>query len=320
MIACSHGADSLDSALRALGELEFREGLEVIVIDDGAREGRREAVIDATERGLPVHYLRLPNVNKGASWNVALRESSGEYLAFIDDDCIPPPGWLAAFQDAFDAWVVGIAGGPDRAHANASVLGRCLGYVLTSFAGTLGVRGGSSPLSRYYPRPWNMAARKEALVLAGGFDERSSEAPEVPMIQRLERIGYRAFHQPKAFVRHRLETGLARFLARNFRLGMERARGLSQPGLSRVYGVTLIMLLALLALAVYPGTHALGLRLLRYSAGIYALTMVLSGLHAAILMRTPAAVVLVPFLMITHHAAHIFGYLFGLCLGKRHLR
>jgi GT2 family glycosyltransferase len=36
-----------------------------------------------------------------AAYNLGIRETTGDILAFTDDDCIAPPGWLAAIEDAF---------------------------------------------------------------------------------------------------------------------------------------------------------------------------------------------------------------------------
>ena len=319
IIACSHSEDSLKATMCALRELDYPQILEVIVIDDGTREGREAVARGAAGEGLPVRYLSLSGFSRGAAWNIAVRESSGDYMGFLDDDCLPPPGWMNAFRTAFDEWTVGVVGGPDRAPADASLFQRCLEYVLTSFIGTLGMRTGLSRVARYYPRPWNMAASKESLRCAGGFDEDSPEAPEVSMIRRLERIGYSAAYQPEALVWHRRETSLAGFISRDFRLGMERGRGISQPGIGKVYAAASVLLVALLALAVTPRFHDFSLYLLIPVVSVYALALALSGLHATILTRTPAAAIFVPFLLATHHAAHVAGYTIGRLL-VRHRR
>ena len=309
---CDHAPDLLESALEALGKVSTRDELEVMVIDDGAFDGRGRVAEKAAMQGLPIRYFHLPGIRKVDAWNHALRESTHDRLAFLDDDCVPPPGWLRAFEDSFDGRVVGVVGGPDEAPEDASAFEKCLDYVLSSPIGTLGFRRGSNRLGRYYPRPWNMAASRELLVLAGGFDEESPEAPEVPMIHRLEGMGYRVAYQPKAMVRHRKETSLSRFAGRDFRLGMDRGRCTQQPGVARVYSMVLALLAALLSLSIVWTTRAFAGDTSAVMAAAYALAVSFSGLHAAISMRNPAAMVLVPFLLVVHHIAHIAGY----CLGR----
>jgi glycosyltransferase involved in cell wall biosynthesis len=317
VIACRHTAGSLKAALQALGEQEYPEEIGAIVIDDGSEHGREEIAAAALSMGLPVRYFDAPGVIRAEAWNLGLREATGEYVAFLDDDCIPPPGWLAALSSAFDGWLVGVAGGPDRAPKDANTFERCLDYVLTSFAGTLGLRRGSQRFGRYYPRPWNMAGRKEALKYAGGFDADSPEAPEVPMIHRLEKIGYRAAYQPDAWVWHRRETDLLGFLSRDFRLSRERGRGTDQPGMARIYGAVCIALLLLLGFWALPATQELSEGLLGLLVGGYLVALVLLGVHAAVMRRIPAAVVIVPTLMALHHTAHAAGYMVGRLFRQR---
>jgi len=320
VIACSHGAESLGRTLDAVRNLEYPHGIEAIIIDDSRHEGRKDIVRAAAQRGLAIRYLELPGISKAAAWNAGLRESSGQFVAFLDDDCIPPPQWLNAYESRFAGWVVGVAGGPDRSPRDASVFERCVGYVLTSFVGTLGMRRGAGRMVKYYPRPWNMAARKESLVLAGGFDEDLPEAPETSMIARMEKIGYRASYEPDAWVWHYRETDFLRFLARDFRLGMERGRGSPQPGIGTVYNAATFAVLVLLTLLIAASPHSVGFHLLQVSAGAYALLLAFSALHSVVAARTPAAVFIVPLLLTAHHASHIAGYLVGRFPKRREAR
>lgn len=50
---------------------------------------------------------------RGVSWarNEGFRRSRGDLIAFMDDDCIPAPEWLAGLVGAVDAWKADGAGG-----------------------------------------------------------------------------------------------------------------------------------------------------------------------------------------------------------------
>ncbi len=311
IIACGHSAESLSMTLRALGDMDFHEPFEVIVADDGTQEGREDAVLSAASDGVPVRYMKLPGAERSVMWNAAISRSTGRFLAFLDDDCIPPQGWLMALQSSFSDPAVGAAGGSDRVPPDSSVFDRCLDYVLTSTAGTLGVRNGPNRLSRYCPRPWNMAVRRDALELAGGFDGGIHEAPETELIRRLEKSGFKVLYQPGAMIYHRRETSLPRFIRRDFRLGMERGRGISPQGLSRAYACALLLPAGLLVASERMHTLALGFLL----TAVYAVILTLSGIHAMVRVRTPVAALSVPVMLALHHAAHITGYTFG-CLSR----
>ena len=317
IIACHHSADSLSETLQALAELDDAADHEIIILDDERQGGREGAASEAVNRGLQVRYFELPGISKAAAWNLALRESSRDYLAFLDDDCMPPPGWLTAFKSSFTEWTAGVIGGPDQVPPKATAFEKSLEYVLNSFIGTMGLRSGKSPVSAYYPRTWNMAARKESVRFAGGFNEDAPEAPEVAMIARLEKIGYKARYQPKAWVWHRRETDLFRFVARDFRLGAERGRGTSPPGLGRAYTGVLGLLLVLGLVAIRFGGHGLVESFIISLAGLYALVLVAAGLHAGVQTRSPLAIISVPIMLGLHHAAHISGYALGRLTRKR---
>jgi glycosyltransferase involved in cell wall biosynthesis len=47
-------------------------------------------------------YRRLEPKNASAARNLAIENTSGDVLAFIDDDCTVHPDWLAQVSDAFD--------------------------------------------------------------------------------------------------------------------------------------------------------------------------------------------------------------------------
>ena len=310
-IACSHSADCLSSTLQALAELDYPKGFEVLVIDDGRREGREDAAVAAKTAGLSIHYLSAPGIGRASAWNVAIHEAGAENLAFLDDGCVPSPDWLQVYDNAFDEWTAGVIGGPDRALKNAGVWERSLDYVLNSFVGSLGLRTGRAVLGRYYPRPWNMAARTEALRLAGGFGEHAPVSPEVPMISRLIRLAFKASFEPNAVVGRRRETGPLKLVARDFRLGAERGRGIAPPGVRRAYAAGLIALLCVIATA-WAGGRIPGREIVFIALGAYGAALAFSGAHSAILTKSPAVAVLTPALMAAHHVSHLAGYIFGL--------
>jgi hypothetical protein len=80
--------------------LESLSGHQVLVVDDGSpAAGEVEATASATGVRLVRH-----NENRGpaAARNTGLRETSGDLVAFLDSDCTPEPGWLAALAGHFD--------------------------------------------------------------------------------------------------------------------------------------------------------------------------------------------------------------------------
>lgn len=311
IIACEHSADSLRKTLIAISKLEKYGTVNVIVLDDGEDPDREKVIVENTVPGTNIRHIFAGDINRASAWNLGAREATTDLLFFLDDDCVPPPNWLNAFNRSFDAWNVGIVGGPDRVPDDASILLRSIDYVLTSMIGTLGARSGKIPGGKYYPRPWNMAARKESVILAGGFDEDGKQAPEIALIERMKRIGYGSAYQPDAIVGHYRETGVLNFVRRDLMLGMERGWKTSQPGMSRIYGIAILSMLALAGFTAHPYTHNTAMSIVTYAAYVYLVLLGISGLHSIIKTKNLLGLFLVPPLLALHHSAHILGYAIG---------
>jgi GT2 family glycosyltransferase len=73
------------------------EAYEVIVTDDGATSTAEQML---RERFPWARWTAGPRRGPAANRNHGARQARGEWLVFTDDDCLPAPGWLAAFARA----------------------------------------------------------------------------------------------------------------------------------------------------------------------------------------------------------------------------
>jgi GT2 family glycosyltransferase len=70
---------------------------EVIVTDDGTQSNAHQLIA----RRYPwVRWVAGPRRGPASNRNCGARMALGEFIAFTDDDCLPAPAWLAAFQTA----------------------------------------------------------------------------------------------------------------------------------------------------------------------------------------------------------------------------
>lgn len=83
---------TLGRTLDALAEQDVAADLEVIVVDDGSRDGSAEL---ARTHGL-ARVIEQPPLGPGAARNAGVCSARGSLLAFCDADVFPAPGWLAA--------------------------------------------------------------------------------------------------------------------------------------------------------------------------------------------------------------------------------
>jgi len=92
----------LEQALASL-EAQTYENLEVIVVDDGSTRSDVPAFLENLERRFAPRgwrVLRQRNQYVGAARNYAVRESTGEFLLFMDDDNIAHPREVEIFVRA----------------------------------------------------------------------------------------------------------------------------------------------------------------------------------------------------------------------------
>ena len=96
-----NGRELLDVVLPSLLAMRGIEDARVIVVDNGSSDGSCE---HARERWPSVELLEIPsNIGVAAALNRAVRESSGELIALLNNDIELEPDWLVELIAALDA-------------------------------------------------------------------------------------------------------------------------------------------------------------------------------------------------------------------------
>ena len=101
--------DALRAVLDGLAAQADR-GFEVIVADDGSREDTR-ALVEQTVPGFPVPLAHVwqedLGFRAGAARNRATGRARGEYIVFLDGDCVPRPDFIARHRALAErGWMV----------------------------------------------------------------------------------------------------------------------------------------------------------------------------------------------------------------------
>lgn len=97
VIGTYNGAGTLGVALDALEAQVTEYGFEVLVINDASTDSTASI---ANRQGIQLVNLEV-NRGHGHTLNVGLAQCRGEFMAMMDDDCVPPPQWI---QQLGDAW------------------------------------------------------------------------------------------------------------------------------------------------------------------------------------------------------------------------
>ena len=189
--------NTLRQTLAALA-VQTDEDCEVIVVDDGSTD--ETAKIIASE--FPsVRLLRQPNQGPAAARNHGIRESTGEIIAFTDDDCVPPPDWLARLADGYRRYphVAGVGGylEPPGGLLDSNIFARYERYAARFVYGVCDhevVGGFECPAGGTN----NMSYRRGILGQIGGFDETFPYAAgeDADLKWRISKTGARLLYIP----------------------------------------------------------------------------------------------------------------------------
>ena len=212
--------DEVDELLQSLTEQTFKD-MEVIIVEDGSSQPC-ENVVHRYANKLQLRYYTKENSGPGQTRNFGAEHSQGEFLIFLDSDCVLPPGFLQAVDDELkqkecDAW-----GGPDRAHESFTPVQKAISYSMTSFLTTGGIRGGKKQMDKkFYPRSFNMGIRRSLYRQLGGFSSmRFGEDIDLSLRIYKSEASCRLF--PEAWVWHKRRTDFKKFFKQVHNSGIAR--------------------------------------------------------------------------------------------------
>ena len=212
--------DEVDELLQSLTQQTFRD-MEVVIVEDGSTQPC-ENVVRKYAGKLPLRYYTKENSGPGPTRNYAAERSQGDFLIFLDSDCVLPPSFLQAVEDELkknecDAW-----GGPDRAHESFSPVQKAINYSMTSFITTGGIRGGKKQMDKkFYPRSFNLGIRRSLYRQLGGFSSmRFGE--DIDLSLRIYESGASCRLFPKAWVWHKRRTDFKKFFKQVHNSGIAR--------------------------------------------------------------------------------------------------
>ncbi|NEO34779.1 MAG: glycosyltransferase family 2 protein [Moorea sp. SIOASIH] len=120
VIICTYNrADLLTDALHTVCQqtLEHSE-YEVIVVDNNSTDQTATVSQSFVARYPHVRYCFEPQQGLSHARNRGWHEAKGEYVAYIDDDCKVPEGWLAVAKEVIEGVSPTVFGGPSFAFYN----------------------------------------------------------------------------------------------------------------------------------------------------------------------------------------------------------
>ncbi|MHB1844987.1 MAG: glycosyltransferase family 2 protein [Deltaproteobacteria bacterium] len=226
---------------------------EIIVVDASPNADTYHVVRDEFPS---VRYLKNPlgPGTTGASRNLGLATSSGDVIAFVDDDAYASPDWLAKILEPYCDPEVGGVGGralngqPDEAMRGVEEIGRFRadGTLSGNFAADPG-----AAIEVDHLLGANMSYRRRILVELGGIRDGypgTCLREETDLSLRVKRAGWKLIFNPVACVQHvaapysrgkRFDLRYAYFSQRNHIVLLIRVLGLTSPELRAYIAIAL---------------------------------------------------------------------------------
>jgi glycosyltransferase involved in cell wall biosynthesis len=189
---------------------------EVVVVDDGGPEPL-DPLIASYADALDVRLIRQSRAGPAAARNAGVARARGLFLAFIDDDCSPAPGWLSTFVRELERDDRRLLGGrvenalPENPYSTAS-------EHISQFVYEYNRTGGA--IEPFFTTN-NIALAATLFGVVGGFGTciPSATAEDKEFCDRWRAHGLALTHVPSAVVHHAHDLTFARFVRQHFDYG-----------------------------------------------------------------------------------------------------
>ena len=193
--------DYVKESFSHIEKLDYdKKDIEVIVLPD------EKGVIPGN---FSFEYKIIPtgHIHPGEKRDKGIKESSGEIVAFIDDDVYPAPLWLKKAAEIFEKdGIVGAVGGPAATPGNDGFRQKVSGYIYSSFLGGGGYRYRYAAEKQRYVDDYpscNLIIRRDVLEKIGGFNTQFWPGEDTVICLKIVKdLGLKIVYDPGVFVYH----------------------------------------------------------------------------------------------------------------------
>lgn len=198
--------DLLEDALIGISQLAY-PNFEIVVVNGPSNDDTPE-VLQRWSTRIKIGSCATANLSR--SRNIGISLASGDIVAFIDDDAVPHPSWLARLALAYADPRIGAVGGFTIGASGVAYQARKTvcdrygdGYYVSDY---FDERQLNTPGSWIFPSllGTNSSFRRTALTSIGGFDEVFTYfLDETDVCVRLLDAGWLVIYEPTALIWHR---------------------------------------------------------------------------------------------------------------------
>jgi glycosyltransferase involved in cell wall biosynthesis len=169
--------------------------VEVIYVDDSSTDDTGAVLAEYARTG-DIRHVHTRSGAPGRARNAGAAVAKGQYLLFTDDDCLVPPGWVAAMLEARERHGVTALTGGFQPASMRTPAERYYEYRMRLLFADKPKQVSAAPMM-------NLLVERSAFEAVGGFSDLPLPAMEDwELCYRLGRAGHPLFYDPAVAVVH----------------------------------------------------------------------------------------------------------------------
>lgn len=214
--------DKLPALLKSIDELEFdKEKTEVIFVSNNSSD-KSDAIVEAS--GHRIEYAKRLRSSYYAR-NIGISSASGEFVVFVDADCILDKSILNAFSNAIEL----NKGGGHKVYAGSIQPAVKKGSLVETYSAARGVLNQKSAATGWSYKPFAQTANamflRRDLISVHGFNENMTSGGDAELCWRLNsRYGHNVVLCEEAIVYHQHRDTVEGFINQFMKYGRGRVQ------------------------------------------------------------------------------------------------
>lgn len=317
IIVALNAEQSLEKSLGSLLKQDFpHHDIEVILVDGLSSDKTKQKMLDFKKRESSFGRIVVkdnPGRFLACGWNVALKESTGEIILRVDAHTEFPENFISKNVKCIESGESICGGKVLSILEDNSQMNRVMLEAENSMFG-----GGFSffrrgEVCKYTDTLAFAAYKKEVFDIVGVYNERLVRTEDNDMHYRMQKAGFKFFFNPDIISYRYCRSTFSKLVRQKFLNGywVGLTMGIQPRAFSLFYLVPLLFVLGLL----FFGTLAFftPIPLIIYLSA-YFIVLILSLLSAIFKSGFYAAILLLPFIMLSLHVGYGIGTLKGLIM------